>query len=115
MIELKGVLCLEIIQKLLGEGKTFPWDRVKRALKGHRDILLKSGLKVSKLFLFKCLSNLLLNTAVPNFHGGSVLLPGSPCCYKAVLHISSRGQNKILSMPSLHDCKKPKIFKPTEK
>lgn len=80
VIKLKGVFCLEIIQKFLGEGKTFPWDRVKWALKGHRDILCRSGLRVSKLFFFKCLSNLPLNTAVPNFHGRSVLLPDSPCC-----------------------------------
>lgn len=35
-----------------GGGKTFPLDRVKHVLKGHHDTLLRSGLTVSKLFLF---------------------------------------------------------------
>lgn len=92
----KWGLYLEIIQKLLGEGKTAlsHWDRFKRVLKGHHDILLRSGLTVSKLFFFKCLSSPLLNTAVLNFHGAFVLLPDSPYCQKAFLRIS-RSQNEV--------------------
>lgn len=97
MIELNGVFYLEIVQKLLVEGRMAlcHWDRVKWVLKGHHDTLLRTGLTVSKLFFFKCLSSLLLNTAVLNFHGAFVLLPDSPYCYKAFLRISRRSQNEF--------------------
>lgn len=81
MIELNGVFYLEIIQKLLAEKTALSHcDRVKRVLKDHHDTVLTSGLTVSKLLFFKCLSSLLLNTEVLNFHGGFVLLPDSPYC-----------------------------------
>lgn len=84
---ISGIFYLEIIQELLGEGKTTlsQWNRVKRVLKGQHNSLRRSGLTVSKLFFLKCLSSLLLNTAVLPFHGGFVLPPDSPYCWKAFL------------------------------